>query len=171
MVAGRGAMSGARRRRWEALVGSLALVAMMTLGTASASATINWREHVGEQPYSGVNWMCGYPMQVEGVESHLIRERANKQTNDIVFETTNYAWQETWTNADGDSFSASGHGVLKDVARAKNLGGSNYQFKVQDAGQPIEIRDASGNLLARDRGRISFNWTFDFSNGAFEDLG
>jgi hypothetical protein len=97
-----------RARRWLGL--TAAVVITMTLTAASASATIVQRERVFDNPYAFVAWDCGYPMQVVGVETHLIHVRADRRVDDNYFFTNNYAWRETWTAADGRSFTLSATG-------------------------------------------------------------
>jgi len=165
-----GRRRNARPRLSRALVGVLAALLVILSGAAPAYATITDREHVTDEPYQYVNWGCGYPMDVEGVESHVLLKRSSKNSDAIEFVTDNYSWKETWTNADGDSVSLSGNGLAKDV-RAKRLEGTLYQFTYQEAGQPIVIRDASGALIARDRGNLSFNFTIDLADDTFNFLG
>ena len=103
-----------RARRWLGL--TAAIVITMTLTAGSASATVVERERVFKNPYEFTAWDCGYPMQVVGVETHLIHVRADRQRlDDNFFFTNNYAWRETWTAADGRSFTISGNGIFKDV--------------------------------------------------------
>jgi predicted esterase len=105
-----------------------------------------------------------------GVETHLIHVRADRRVDDNFFFTNNYAWRETWTAADGRSFTISGNGIYKDV-QAKSLGGSLYQFAFHENGQPFVIRDSSGKLISRDRGNVTGRYTFDFDTGEFNFLG
>ena len=157
-----------RARRWLGL--TAAIVITMTLTGGSASATVVERERVFKNPYEFVAWDCGYPMQVVGVETHLIHVRADRRVDDNFFFTNNYAWRETWTAADGRSFTISGNGIYKDV-KAKSLGGSLYQFAFHENGQPIVIRDSSGKIISRDRGNLTGRYTFDFDTGEFNFLG
>ena len=142
---------------------------MLLAGAAPASATV--LEHTNfTQPYAFANWSCGYPMDVVGQESHTVVVRDDKRTDDIVYVTDVFAYDETWTNADGNSFRVSANGVAKDV-RAKRLGATEYQFKFQYTGQPIVVRDSSGALIARKRGNVSFNWTYDFADRGVQRSG
>ena len=113
-----------------------AIVITMTLTAGSASATVVERERVFKNPYEFTAWDCGYPMQVVGVETHMIHVRANRRLEDNFLFTNNYAWRETWTAADGRSFTISGNGIFKDV-KAQSLGGSLYRFEFHENGQPI----------------------------------
>ena len=116
-----------RARRWLGL--TAAIVITMTLTAGSASATVVERERVFKNPYEFTAWDCGYPMQVVGVETHMIHVRANSRLEDNFLFTNNYAWRETWTAADGRSFTISGNGIFKDV-KAQSLGGSLYRVRV-----------------------------------------
>jgi dienelactone hydrolase len=157
-----------RARRWLGL--SAAIVITMTLTAGSASATVGERERVFKNPYEFVAWDCGYPMDVVGIETHLIHVRADQKNDNIGFFTNNYSWRETWTAADGRSFTISGNGIFKDV-QAKSLGGSLYQFAFHENGQPFVLRDSSGKLISRDRGNLTGRYTFDFETGEFNYLG
>ena len=157
-----------RARRWLGL--TAAVVITMTLTAASASATVVQRERVFDNPYAFVAWDCGYPMQVVGVETHLIHVRADRRVDDNYFFTNNYAWRETWTAADGRSFTLSGNGIFKDV-KARSLGGSLYAFEFHENGQPFVITDSSGRVVSRDRGNLTGSYTFDFETGEFHFLG
>ena len=137
MAASSGRFRGPRRRRIGALAAVAALLGLMTLGSGSASATITER-HRFTQPYDFVNWDCGYPMQVAGVESHQIQIRADKKVDGIVFVTDNYAFKETWTTADGRWFTLQADAVSKDV-RAKSLGGTLYEFTFHQSGRTCTI--------------------------------
>jgi dienelactone hydrolase len=168
-MATRGPIRSARASRGRAFACLVAALALLLAGAVPASATVLEHTHF-TQPYAFVNWSCGYPMDVLGQESHTVVVRADKRTDEIVYVTDVFAYDETWTNAVGNSFRVSANGVAKDV-RAKRLGASEYQFKFQYTGQPIVVRDSSGALIARDRGNVSFNWTYDFATGAYNDLG
>ena len=102
-----------RARRWLGL--TAAIVITMTLTAGSASATVGERERVFKNPYEFTAWDCGYPMQVVGVETHFIHVRTDRRVDGNVFFTNNYSWRETWTAADGRSFTISGNGIFKDV--------------------------------------------------------
>ena len=157
-----------RTRRWLGL--TAAIVITMTLTAGSASATVGERERVFKNPYEFTAWDCGYPMQVVGVETHFIHVRTDRRVDGNVFFTNNYSWRETWTAADGRSFTISGNGIFKDV-QAKSLGGSLYQFAFHENGQPFVLKDSSGKVISRDRGNLTGSYTFDFGTGEFNFLG
>ena len=157
-----------RARRWLGLIAATAIT--MTLSAGSVSATVVERERVFGNHYEFTAWDCGYPMQVVGVETHFIHLRQDRRVADIFFFTNNYSWRETWTAADGRSFTLSGNGIFKDV-KAQSLGGSLYQFEFHENGQPFVITNSDGKVISRDRGNLTGRYTFDFGDGSFNDLG
>ena len=142
---------------------SSALIAL-TMVAGSASATIIERERFTEN-YEFDAWDCGYVMHVVGAGSHLIQLRADKKLDGNALFTDNYQVRETWTAADGRSFTLSANGVFKDI-KAKSLGGSVYQFTFHEVGQPFVITDSTGTVVARDRGNITSTFTIDFADGS-----
>jgi len=155
-------------RRWLGLLGATLIV--MTLTASSVSATVVDRERVFRAPYEFTAWDCGYPMQVVGVDTHFIHVRLDPRNADIAFFTINYSWRETWTAADGRSFTAHGNGIFKDV-KAQSLGGSKYRFEFHETGQPIVITNSDGKVVSRDRGNFTGAFTYDFDTGEFNYLG
>ena len=149
------------RFRGLAVLGSALLA--LTVVAGPASATIVERGRFTE-PYEFIAWDCGYPMQVSGVQSHRLQVRADTRFDDILLFTDNYEVRETWTAADGRSFTLSANGVFKDV-RATSLGGSAFEFTFHDVGQPIVITDSSGTVVVRDRGNFTGHFTIDFETG------
>ena len=157
----------ARRLRW--LSSFIAVLVVVTCG-ASASATVVDREQFTRSYVDEVRWDCGYPMKVTGVESHKVQFRANKKLDGYGFFTDNYNVAETWKAADGRSFTLAANGIAKDV-KIKRVQGSVYEFTFHDSGQPLVITNSSGAIVYRDRGNISFHYTFDVVTGAFNFLG
>jgi dienelactone hydrolase len=145
-----------------AILVSALIATTMVAGTASA--TVIERERF-TNPYEFTAWDCGYPMQVVGVESHLIQVRADKRLDGNAFFTDNYQFRETWTAADGRWFTLSGNGIFKDI-KAKSLGGAVYQFTFHETGQPLVITDSKGRVVSRDRGNITGQFTIDFTDGS-----
>jgi dienelactone hydrolase len=162
----------ARTRGRQAIAVVGAVFALLTLGSASASATIVDRSGRITQAYGDTtwDWNCGYPMQLAGVTTDQVIVRLDRQDPRIVFVTDNYQFRETRSVADGRSFIVEGNGVAKDV-RARRIGGSLYSFTFHNPGQPFTIRDSSGNLVSRDRGMVDVRYTIDLEDGSFNFLG
>ena len=143
-------------RHFRALAVCGAVFALLTLGTASASARIVERDGKVTQSYDTTtwDWNCGYPMHVAQA-CRPTRSRSAVDTKDprIVFVTDNFQFRETRSVADGRSFAVEANGLSKDV-RAKLISGSLYEFTFHNSGQPFTIRDSSGRLVSRDRGTL-----------------
>jgi hypothetical protein len=154
-------------RRSLPLAAILALA--MTWGVTPASATTLERFHV-TQPYDYVEWSCGYPANVVGVVTDTVVIRADKRLADNVFVTDAYKFSETWTATDGRSVTLTGNALSKDL-KAKPLGGTVYLFTFANPGQLFTISDSSGNVVARDRGFLSYTYTVDIATGEFTFLG
>lgn len=145
------------------------LVLAMAGGITPANATTLEQFHV-TQPYEYVEWICGYPVDVVGVVTDTVVVRADKRLAGNVFVTDAYRFTETWTVADGRSATLSGNALSKDL-KAKPVGGSVYEFTYANLGQLFTITDSSGNVVARDRGFLSYTYTIDFATGAVTFLG
>ncbi|MEA2605752.1 MAG: hypothetical protein QOI00_509, partial [Chloroflexota bacterium] len=169
MIASARRLRTGRTRRLRGPAVLVAMLAALTWGAGSASATLGDRFSF-TNPYEYVNWDCGYPMQVVGVESHLVLIRVDKKLDGNVFVTDNYAFKETWTGSDGRWFTLSGNGIGKDI-RAKSLGGTLYEFTNHNSGQPVVVTDSSGNIISRDRGNLTVQYTIDIADGTFNFLG
>jgi dienelactone hydrolase len=155
------------RYRWLAFLGAALLATTWAAG--SANATIIDRSSFSE-PYEFTSWDCGYPMQVKGVVSDKVQVRADKKNADIVYVTTRHDFKETWTAGDGRWFTLSGHNLYKDI-KAKKVAGQLYQFTFHIPGQPFTVTNSSGKVVSKDRGNVSFEYTIDFADGTFTDLG
>lgn len=154
-------------RRSLPVVAILALA--MTWGVTPASATTLQQYHL-TQPYDYVAWDCGYPVRVVGVVTDTVVVRADKKLAGNVFVTDAYKFTETRTATDGRFFTVTANGLSKDL-KAKPVGGSVYLFTYVNPGQVTTIIDSSGNLVARDRGNLSYTYTIDLATGAFTFLG
>jgi len=73
-------------------------------------------------------------MHVAGVQTHLFQVRADKEARRQRLLTDNYDFRETWTAADGRSFSLLTNGVFQQI-KAKSLGRLVVQFSFHDVGQ------------------------------------
>jgi len=152
-----------------AVAASVSALLALTIGSAPVSATIVERDRFVHSQYDDERWDCGYPMQVKGDTRHNFRVRQDPKVDGIVYATDTYAFKETWTAKDGRSFGLSANSVTKDV-QAVPLGGSLYQFTFKQPGQPLVITDASGKVVAKDRGNVTFVYTFDLVTGEFQPV-
>jgi hypothetical protein len=112
-------------------------------------------------PYAFEEQICGIDVQIEGtVTGHSNLRIGKGEVDTAFFEHTNFAFNETWTEANGRSVTVTGNGNLKEV-KAVPIGGSLFRFTQVEAGQPFRLYDAQGELLLRDRGAIRFTVVFD----------
>ena len=132
MTASRSPMSGTRRRHLRWLGAFVAVLFALTWVGGTANATIIERDKY-TQPYDVVNWDCGYPMRVVGVENHSVHIRQDKKIDGNVFVTDNYDFNETWTATDGRHFGMSANAIAKDV-KGKLVGGTVYKFTYNISG-------------------------------------
>ena len=136
----------------------------VTWATASVSATIVDRETVSDT-YQFDVYDCGYRLHVTGAFTDEIQVRAD-QNPDINHATTRHDFKETWTADDGRWFTVSGHNLFKDI-RLKRVEGTLYEGVFNIPGQTSTICDASGRIVRKDGGNVSFDYTIDFADGSF----
>lgn len=159
-----------RTHTWLARIGAALLA--LSVGALVAGAPANGapleREQTVKQPYEFVSWDCGYPVDVSGTLTHVFTLRQDPRLEDEVLFMDQYVFTETWTNTAGESLTATGQGVAKNLP-ARRVGESTWTFTFLQAGQPYVVRDSSGTVLARDRGVLRFEATVDLSTG--EEVG
>ena len=158
-----------RARRWLGL--TAAIVITMTLTAGSASATVVERERVFKNPYEFIAWDCGYPMQVVGVETHLIHVRADRQGRRqlLLHEQLRVAG-----NVDGG-----GRSVVHDLGQRDlqgRQGPSRSAVRCTNSSSTRTVSRSSSrtrlaSVISRDRGNFTGSYTFDFGTGEFNYLG
>ncbi len=73
----------------------------------------------------------------------------------------NYRFRTILTNADNGAWMViRGRGLFKEVS-ARHLGGDIWEFISMDVGQPLVVEDSDGDVVLRDRGRLTFRGVFD----------
>lgn len=142
--------------------------ALVGLALTPVSAAAAGPEERTEQ-YSFESWECGYPLQVEGEATHRFQQRPDPGGGELALDRETVQFEETWTNSQGDSFGVSGRFLAKDL-HVTPLGGSVYEVTAQQSGQPRVI-EAGGEVLARDRGNITYSFTIDIATEEFQFLG
>jgi hypothetical protein len=98
----------------------------------------------------------------------ILREGENK--DDGVFPVLNrFEYSETWTNEQtGAWFVIRGH-VLFNEVKAMHVGGTLFEFRFVEAGQPFVVEDSDGNVVERSRGSVRVTYLFD--NGGDDEPG
>ena len=142
------------------VIGLVAMALLTVSAAASAQATILERFHFEDQ------WSfqedCGFPVQVAGSGSGLFILREGKNKDDGVFPFMDrFTYRETWTNMEtGEWFVIRGHQLVNEV-KATHLGGTLFEFRLVEAGQPLVVEDSDGNVIERNRGSVRVTYLFD----------
>lgn len=140
---------------------TIAAVVAMTIGAASASATVILREHYADD-YAFSFDDCGFWVDGAGHATGVAHIRVGKGAlASAFFLHDNYTFAETWTRRDtGDFIRVTGNGLFQET-KAVPLGGTVFRFTSVNAGQPFVVWDAAGNQILRDRGVIRQVLDFD----------
>jgi hypothetical protein len=147
-------------RRATRVAGPLAAIAAALLMITPVTATTAFREH-----YSfdyDFTYACGaVEISVVGHAEGIFQVRVGKGDQATAFfGHDNYSFSETHTNPDGDFLVISGNGLFQET-KAVSLGNNLFAFSAINAGRPLIVRDADGNVLVRDRGVIRETIVFD----------
>lgn len=151
-----------RRLRTRGVIGVAVVALTLVFAAAQALATVVDKGFYSDEPYSFSYDDCGFPVDVEGTQSGHFRIRAGKGTTETAFFVSDkYSYTETHTNADTGAFvTIKGNAIFNEI-KATPLGGSIFEFEAVEAGQPFQLYDSDGNLVARDRGSIHHHAIFD----------
>ena len=99
------------------------------------------------------------------------RTRGREGSTTSSSSRTTTAWRETWTAADGRSFTLTRATGSSRTSRLNRLAARCIGFEFHENGEPFVITDSSGKVISRDRGNIAGSYTFDFGTGEFNFLG
>jgi hypothetical protein len=139
----------------------LATALLVGVVAGPAHSTIRERARVVDEPYSG-GYDCGFPVGVTGVMSEAYRLREGKGQIDTAFPILDrITYEETHTNLEtGAWFTVRGHAILNEVS-VTPIEGSIFEFRAVQAGQPFEVYDSDGNLVAHNSGSVQVIFLFD----------
>jgi hypothetical protein len=139
------------------LVGVVA--AALVAGSAPAGATVIDREqYSGTAEYSLDD--CDFTLDVASTFYGQSLVRMDK-TGQAFLDTDILHFRNVLTNPDtGQWFVVRGHRLFHDI-RATQVDGTIYEFVAVEAGQPLVLEDAEGNVIVRDRGVIRHTYLFD----------
>jgi hypothetical protein len=130
----------------------------MLLAAAPVQAKPLEREH-----YSGTESFdfdeCGFVIHVENTFEGLFMLKAPRREGAPPRLFNNYESHETLT-ANGKSITIDHQGMYKDL-RITLVSGTIYQFTAMEVGQPFVVRDADGNKVFFDRGRLLVTFQVD----------
>jgi hypothetical protein len=146
----------------RAIVVSALGAAALALSAVPAGATVLGNETFSDSGSDTIDDFCGLTVQHDFSFTDKVHVRVGKgDLSTAFFGHDNYDYREVFTNPDtGLSMSFSGHGIVNDI-KATHISGSIFQFTTKDSGQQFVVRDDSGRVVLRDRGRIRETYLFD----------
>jgi hypothetical protein len=143
-----------------AKVGLAVLLLVVVAGAPPAHATIFERGFDGPFEETVEDEICGIAVVRHSEFSRMFVTRTGKgELDQAFFGHDNFHFADTFTTAEGASFSITGKGVFKDV-NATPQGGDIFEFRVLEA-STIRLLDSDGNVILRDRGAIWRTILFD----------
>jgi hypothetical protein len=146
-------------RAVRSLVVATGMMVALAVCAAPAGATV-----IHEGTDSGTDHFtddsCGFTLAVD-VSFQTRTQLRVDQTGQAFLEHTIFRTTETVTNpATGGYFYIVHRGLYHEI-KATQVEGTVYEFVAVEAGQPFVIKDASGNVVSRDRGVIRHTFLFD----------
>lgn len=141
-----------------ALVPALSLVTAIPV--AAQAAPVVHEHYADSESFTGE--ACGLTLNVENTFSGQFLLREVKGSDGQAFlAMDNYSFRSVQTNVDnGKWLVIRGNGTFKEMS-ATHVDGNVWEFTAMDVGQPFLLEDSSGNVVLRDRGRITYRALFD----------
>jgi hypothetical protein len=150
---------GLRHRRL-ATVGLIATLVVLA-GAIPAQATVIDKEHYSFTD-SFPDVICGVEVRHDVVGSGVALLRVGKgEVASLFLGIDNYLVVDTLTNEANGNFVQIEHNELQNWTKATHVSGSIFMVTVIHAGQPLRIRDMTGQVVSRDRGLIRDTFLFD----------
>jgi hypothetical protein len=148
----------------------LAAVAVLAVAVAASAHAAVYEKYRFADEWSLTTEECGFPVEVAGSSTGTFVLREGKNKLDGVFPYLfQYKFSERWTNPEtGEWFTVHGQGMFNEV-KATHVGGSVFEFRIVDAGQPWVVEDSDGNVVERNRGSVHAVFLFD--NGGDDEPG
>jgi hypothetical protein len=105
---------------------------------------------------------CGFTIESNFATSgHFVVREIEGSGGQAFLGHDNYRFRDVLTNPDtGEWFVVYGHGLFKEKT-GRQVEGDIWEFTAQDVGQPFVVEDSDGNVLLRDRGRVTYRALFD----------
>jgi hypothetical protein len=146
----------------RAIVVSALGAAALAFFAVPAGATVTGRDTFSDSGSEVIDDFCGLTVQHDFAFTDRFQARVGKgDLATAFFGHDNYDYLDVLTNPEtGLSMSFSGHGIVNDV-KATHVSGSIFKFTTKDSGQQFVVRDDSGRVVLRDRGRIRETYLFD----------
>jgi hypothetical protein len=105
---------------------------------------------------------CGFTIDFESTNSgHFMVREVEGSGGQAFFGHDNFQFRNVLTNPETGAFMVVyGHGLFKEFT-ARHVDGNIWEFTAHEVGQPFTIEDSEGNLVLRERGRVTFRALFD----------
>ena len=105
---------------------------------------------------------CGLSLESAfSTSGHLMVKEVAGSDGQAYLAHDNYTFRDVLTNsANGEWFVVRGRGLVKEMT-AVHVEDDIWEFTAQDVGQPFVIEDSDGNIVLRDRGRVTLRSVFD----------
>jgi hypothetical protein len=150
----------AKKLRRAGTAAALALAAAAVPDVAQAAPPIvNFH---GDVPESRTFSDCGFTIQSEKVtKEHVVIREVEGSNGEAFLGHLNYKSREVLTNpATGAWFVILRHGLYKEFT-ARHIQGNIWEFTAHDVGQPFLVEDSDGNVVQRNRGRVTYRIVLD----------
>ena len=149
-----------QRSRRAAAVTAVAVAAVAVPGTAQAAPPLENVHY--ENVEVGSFDDCGFTIDFENTNSgHFMVREVEGSGGQAFLAHDNYQFRNVLTNPETGAFMVVyGHGLFREVT-ASHVAGNIWEFTAADVGQPFAVEDSEGNLVLRDRGRVTLRALFD----------
>jgi hypothetical protein len=143
-----------------AAVTVVAVAAVAVPGTAQAAPPLENFHY--ENVEVGSFDDCGFTIDFESTDSgHFMVREVEGSGGQAFLGHDNYQFRNVLTNPEtGALMVVRGHGLFREVT-ARHVAGDIWEFTANETGQPFVVEDSEGNLVLRDRGRVTFRALFD----------
>jgi len=164
--------AGRRRPRWWIVVLAAVMAVPLVAGVSARAeaAGVEWTPYSESDQWTDDS--CGYPTDVAATFSGRVGVRAGTGPDaGYLFFTNNYAFREVHTDpATGRWFVVRGNGQFKNV-KATPVGGNVFEVTSKNSGRLFVVEDATGKVVLRFAGLVTFRYTVDTGSGDVVDQG
>ena len=140
--------------RRRTAVGAFATLAIVMTCVPAAPAEVVQRERFSDEWLQSFE-MCGIVVQEEARSTHTAHLRVGKgEVESAFFAHDRFSFASTITNpANGRFVTITSTGVFLETT-ATRVGETTFEFHMVEAGRTFTMRDASGDIVLSDRGRM-----------------
>lgn len=105
---------------------------------------------------------CGFTIESDfTANGHFMVREIEGSEGQAFLGHDNYRYRDVLTNpATGAWFVVRGTAMFKELT-GRQIDGDIWEFTAHEVGQPFVVEDSDGNVVLRDRGRLTFRAVFD----------